>query len=90
MHSGVDIARSDREILQDRVMFVESRGLVTGPEVSGLQVLDARTPPRFVKTHLPASYYNNTLQSSKTKFIVVFRNPKDMLVTKIYSTYIKC
>ncbi|CAK6983057.1 sulfotransferase 6B1 [Scomber scombrus] len=50
-----------------------------GPEV--LQVVDQSPSPRFLGTHLhpdniPASFY-----AKKTKMLVVFRNPKDTLVS---------
>ena len=40
--------------------------------------------PRLLKTHLPAKFFEETLKKSKTKFIVVIRNPKDVLVSMFF------
>ena len=40
--------------------------------------------PRLMKSHLSRSYFDRVLRSKDTKFIIVNRNPKDVLVSYYY------
>ncbi len=65
--------------LSERVPFLE----VTFPGESAHKFDDILNspPPRLMKTHLPSSWYIKDIQKEKPKFIVVYRNPKDCLVS---------
>ena len=54
------------------------------PEIcSGLEAIKTLPVPRHIKTHLPVSYFRRQLESQSTcpKFVVVMRNPKDILTS---------
>ena len=52
-------------------------------ECCGLEILKTLPNPRLMKTHLPASFFKRQLESQSTcpKFVVVMRNPKDVLTS---------
>ena len=52
-------------------------------ECSGLEVMKTLPKPRLIKTHLPVSFFKRQLESQSTcpKFVVVMRNPKDVLTS---------
>ena len=50
-------------------------------EKLGIKRFETEDPPRLLKTHLSSDFFKNTLKNRQTKFIVVFRNPKDMLAS---------
>lgn len=49
----------------------------------GLELIKALPKPRLIKTHLNAKFFKRQLEGSHTspKFVVVIRNPKDVLVS---------
>ena len=54
-----------------------------------IDVLEATTTPRIIKTHLPYRYFQNQLESKKTKVVFGARNIKDNLVS-LYHFYRMC
>ena len=74
-NDGVPIAQD--EIMTKRVIFLE-RG------ISG--TISTVTPynmpiPRKLRSHLEAKFYQQAIENRKTKFIVIMRNIKDVLVS---------
>lgn len=47
----------------------------------GIDILEKRTPPRVMKTHLPVQFWKKQLNEGKPKVIVVMRNAKDNIVS---------
>ena len=47
----------------------------------GIDILEKRTPPRVMKTHLPVRFWKKQLNEGKPKVIVVMRNAKDNIVS---------
>ena len=50
----------------------------------GIDILEKRTPPRIMKTHLPVQFWKKQIDDGKPKVIVVMRNGKDNLVSFFY------
>ena len=50
---------------------------------NGLEDINSLPKPRLIKSHLPSSFFKRQLDSKSTcpKFVVVMRNPKDVLVS---------
>ena len=46
-----------------------------------IDMLEARKPPRLIKSHLPYRYFENELTGKKTKVVLGVRNIKDTLVS---------
>ena len=63
-----------------RIPFLE----VAVPQRSFLEEALKTPPPRLMKSHLPAKFFQETLSKSKTKFIIGMRNPKDMMVSNYH------
>lgn len=70
---------SDKAPVNERFNFLEMN--CKEEEKAGIKRYQEDSPPRLLKTHLSSHFYKRTLDNKKTKFIVVFRNPKDMLVS---------
>ena len=47
----------------------------------GIDILEKRTPPRIMKTHLPVQFWKKQLDEGKPKVIVMMRNAKDNIVS---------
>ena len=77
-----DIDGSNKTPVFERFNFIEADAdLEVVEPKSGFKRLQKEAPPRLIKTHLGSQFFKKTLDNSKTKFVVVFRNPKDMLVS---------
>ena len=77
-----DIEESDRTPVNERFNFLELTPDFPGLEQPmGFKRFEKEDPPRLLKTHLSSHFFKKTLENRKTKFIVVFRNPKDMLAS---------
>ena len=55
-----------------------------GGSGSVLDDLDQTAHPWLVKTHMPASIFDQQIQKSECKIIVIMRNPKDLLVSAFH------
>ncbi len=51
---------------------------------SNYDMIMKRSSPRLIKTHLYFKFFTQSLQQAKSKFIVVFRDPKDSLVSHFH------
>ena len=74
-------AAERREKSLDRVFpFLE---VSLSEEYNSLEDIKILPRPRLIKTHLPVSYFIRQLQGQATcpKFVVVMRNPKDVLAS---------
>lgn len=47
----------------------------------GIDVLNARSPPRMMNTHLPYSLIGKQLDKAKPKIVCIIRNPRDVCVS---------
>ena len=72
-----DIEASEKTPLYLRYSFLEMKL----EEKSELDKALEKPSPRLLKTHLQPKFFEKTLKNKKPKVIVVFRNPKDMLVS---------
>ena len=78
IHSDMDVATSDKIPIHQRYRFIEMHD---PPNESAISVYQSNPPPQLIKSHLGTKFFEKTLKNGKTKFIIVFRNPKDMLVS---------
>ncbi|ELU02855.1 hypothetical protein CAPTEDRAFT_180403 [Capitella teleta] len=79
-HDG-DIEKADAKgDIHNRVPFLENV-YPEGKPPTGAQKLDKMKPPRFAKVHLGYNPVRKQVEEDKAKFIVVFRNPKDTIVS---------
>ncbi len=72
-----DVEAAMKSSLDERVPMLES----SLPVVPGYDTIIKRPSPRLIKTHLTYKFFAKSEQKSKSKFIVVFREPKDCLVS---------
>ena len=77
VNSGADFDAFENKSLHGTFVFLE--GQFPG-KIRDIERWTT-TSPHLLKTHLHADFFEKTLNESKTKFIVVFRNPKDTLVS---------
>lgn len=77
VHTEGDLETADEIILPVRVPFIE----LVLPDTNSFEDVCSQESPRLIKTHLSANFFEKTLTNNKTKFIVVVRNPKDILVS---------
>ena len=73
-----DAKESENVPSQTRWRFIEEE--FPGRE-SDLSKWQSICSPQLIKTHLSPEFFQNTFAESKTKFLVVLRNPKDALVS---------
>ena len=83
-----DFEGGDKTAVFNRFNFIEGNGTGFGLDY-GFSRYKAEKAPRLIKSHLSSSFFKKTLEHRKTKVIVVFRNPKDMLVS-YYNFYRMC
>ena len=76
--NDVDTERANKESVWDRIPLIESD---PPNEPSGLDATLAMPHPRLVKTHLPVTFWQDTIDKSNAKVIQVMRNPKDQFVS---------
>ena len=90
VHTEGDFEGSDKSAVFNRFNFIEvNDDSETSSLDYGFKRHNAEKPPRLIKTHLSSDFFKKTLENRKTKVIVVFRNPKDMLVS-YYNFYRMC
>ena len=80
VHTGGNFEGGDKTAVFNRFNFIEVNG-DDFPLDYGFSRYEAEKPPRLIKAHLSSDFFKKTLENRKTKVIVVFRNPKDMLVS---------
>ena len=74
---------STKQPLSARYLFIESDFPRGGSDIEKWALTP---PPHLIKTHCGPTFFQKTLAEKKTKFIVVLRNAKDMLVS-FYNFY---
>ena len=74
-----DFEGSDKVAIHQRFNYIELN--IEEDTASGIKKIATDPPPRLLKSHLPSRFLKKTLEKNKTKFIIVLRNPKDMLVS---------
>ena len=79
-HDG-DIDKADSKgDIHRRVPFLEN-AYPEGNPPTGAQKLEKLEPPRFAKVHLGYDRVKKQVEEDKAKFVVVFRDPKDLIVS---------
>ena len=78
IHSGGDFESAKKIPLNERFPFIE---MCRTNQPRCIDKVVAMPRPRLVKTHLYYHFFEKSLKSAKPKIIVVFRNPKDCLVS---------
>ena len=77
IHNDADLEAARSTFHGVRVKFMEHILAEGNP----LDILAQQPSPRLLKTHLPAHFFTKQLQTKGMKFIIMIRNPKDMLVS---------
>ena len=83
--ADTELAESDKAGFYDLSPFMENH--LPGPK-SGVELAEAQSPPRVLKTHLPEWCFTDTFKKCHPKVIVVMRDPKDIIVS-FYHMYKK-
>ena len=75
-----DLEAAAKVPIDDRAPFLEFTERGQAPL---LDEIEKSSPPRILKTHLPARFFTNhrNVVDKKTKIVYVMRNPKDTLVS---------
>ncbi len=76
-----DFEKADSTSIYQRTYFLD---YTFTPDHTGKAVMDMVQeipPPRVMKTHLPASFFNRQLVEDRPKTVILLRNPKDLLVS---------
>ena len=83
--TGVNVESEESRLdIRYRIPFMEIEASQLFP--GGIHAIESSTPPRLMKSHLSARFFENQLQTGNGKFIVVMRNVKDNLVS-FYNLY---
>ena len=72
-----------QKVLEDKWIYME---LAMPPFNPGIQRIRRAKSPKFLKTHLPARYFERSFGTEGPKIVVIMRNPKDTLVS-LYHFY---
>ena len=84
IYNGVNTESKESKVdIRSRVPFLEA---TISPYPFGVDVVESRHPPRLMKSHLHADFFEKQLREGQGKFIVVMRNVKDTLVS-FYNFY---
>ncbi len=83
--ADTEMAESTNLAIHDLPQFMESQ---PPGQKSGVELAEAQSPPRVLKTHLPEWCFTDTFKKCHPKVIVVMRDPKDIIVS-FYHMYKK-
>jgi hypothetical protein len=80
VYHKADVASARATFHAKRIRFLEH----ALPFVDPLKDLMEKEPPRLLKTHLPATFFQKQIQTPGVKVVQLIRNPRDMLVTMFH------
>ena len=80
--TNADVKSAADTTLSKRVPFLDA--VFPGEPPNKFDAILNSPSPRLLKTHLNSSWYDKAMQTEKPRFIVVYRNPKDCLVSYFY------
>ena len=81
VHSG-GVPTDINDVIMKHVSTMEF-GAYEGHPAS-VEVIDGMASPRKMRSHLEATFFKRVIETKKTKFIVIMRNIKDVLVSYYY------
>jgi hypothetical protein len=73
IHNGADIEEAASRPITQRVPFMDFNG--------NWPVVRSMNSPKLLKTHLRPNFFRQQIMENKAKVVVMFRNPKDTLVS---------
>ncbi len=76
-----DFETADSTPLYQRTYFLDNTRIPGHNRKAVIDVVQDVSPPRIMKTHLPASFFSRQLVEDRPKTVILLRNPKDALVS---------
>ena len=79
IHKNLDLTEALTTPLDSRMKYLEVPRM--SDSTPNIDLLHRENEPKLIKTHLPARYFQEQLDTDDVKVIIPLRNPKDTLVS---------